>query len=188
MKKLKIIKIGISLILAAQLGGMMIFLAVPQVALADSSYYWTPGTVPAGESPCPSGQTIADPSKCGISVFQQQQNPGTCCHRSSTIAPTNYASLPTTQKTYNYTPSPAKNSVLDRISKSLQFTPQVPIPGFLSTEATSIAVGAYNSSGVMSSDLLAKYIQALYKYGLAIGGILAAIVLMGGRCRRAFAV
>jgi hypothetical protein len=32
----------------------------------------------------------------------------------------------------------------------------------------------------MNSDLLAKYIQAIYNYGLAIAAILAAIVLMGG--------
>ncbi len=105
MKKLKIIKIGLTIILVAQLGGLIILLATPQLAWAQDN---------------------------------------------------------------------------NRYAKSLQFTPQVPIPGFLSTGATSIAVGTPNSSGIMSSDLLAKYIQALYKYGLAIGGILAAIVLMGG--------
>jgi len=64
--------------------------------------------------------------------------------------------------------------------KSLDFTPQTPISG-TAVDKTSIAVGKYDeTTGIMTSDLLAKYIQAFYNYGLAASGILAAIVLMAG--------
>lgn len=65
---------------------------------------------------------------------------------------------------------------------SLDYTPQIKIPvsGSGLDQATT-KVGSYDSaSGVMSSDLLARYIKALYDYGMIICGILAAIVLMGG--------
>jgi hypothetical protein len=65
------------------------------------------------------------------------------------------------------------------LPKSLLFTPQINIPN--SDIEGTVKVGTYNSkTEKMSSDLLGKYIQALYNYGLAIAGILAAIVLMGG--------
>jgi len=62
----------------------------------------------------------------------------------------------------------------------LIFTPQIklPIQGSVFNQL-STKVGSYGD-GIMTSDLLAKYIKALYDYGLMIGGILAAIVLMGG--------
>jgi hypothetical protein len=60
---------------------------------------------------------------------------------------------------------------------SLIFTPQVQIPN--SGISANTNVGSYEN-GVMSSDLLAKYIKAFYNYGMSIAGILAAIVLMGG--------
>lgn len=63
---------------------------------------------------------------------------------------------------------------------SLDFTPQTPISG-TAVDKSSIKVGSYDEGlGVMTSDLLAKYIQAFYNYGLAAAGILAAIVLMAG--------
>lgn len=65
---------------------------------------------------------------------------------------------------------------------SLDYTPQInlPVSGSGLDQATT-KVGSYDSaSGVMSSDLLARYIKALYDYGMIICGILAAIVLMGG--------
>lgn len=66
--------------------------------------------------------------------------------------------------------------------QSLIYEPQVQIPisgsGF---DKTSQPVGQYNeSTGKMTSDLLARYIKVLYDYGMSIAGILAAIVLMGG--------
>ena len=55
----------------------------------------------------------------------------------------------------------------------LEFKPQIQIPGL------DYELASYDSkSGKMSSDLLARYIQALYSYGLGIAGIIAAIVLM----------
>lgn len=64
---------------------------------------------------------------------------------------------------------------------SLNYQPQVQIPVSGSgLDKASTTVGTYNSkTGVMSSDLLARYIQAIYSYGLTIATILAVIVLMG---------
>ncbi len=63
---------------------------------------------------------------------------------------------------------------------SLQFTPEIPIPG---TSGGRGIEGTMNVGtevdGVMTSDLLSKYIKAIYDYGLAVTGILAAIILMG---------
>lgn len=69
----------------------------------------------------------------------------------------------------------------------LEFTPQIKIPnpngqnpqtGF---DQSAVKVGTYNAaSGTMTSDLLPRYIMAIYNYGLAIAGILAALMLMGG--------
>ncbi len=63
--------------------------------------------------------------------------------------------------------------------KSLQFTPQITIPDsdFQSNVPTS--VGEYSGTDKsIDSTLLPKYIGAIYKYGLAIAGILATIMLM----------
>ena len=57
----------------------------------------------------------------------------------------------------------------------IQFQPQIQIPG-LSTELANYS----QETGEMSSNLLARYIQAMYNYGLAIAGILAAIIMMAG--------
>ncbi len=62
----------------------------------------------------------------------------------------------------------------------LNFNPQVQIPNSPFAK-TTVPVGTYNAaSGTMTSDLLSNYIIAIYNYGLAIAGILATIVLMGG--------
>lgn len=64
--------------------------------------------------------------------------------------------------------------------KPIYFQPQVQIPNS-EFEKASVAAGSYDeTTGKTNSDLLAKYIQAFYNYGLAIAGILAAIVLMAG--------
>lgn len=61
----------------------------------------------------------------------------------------------------------------------LQFTPQISIPG--GNFSGTVDVGSYDpDTGKMNSDLLAKYIQAIYNYGMGIVGILAAIVMMAG--------
>jgi len=76
-------------------------------------------------------------------------------------------------------PSPAQAQSASDAAKSLQFTPQVQIPN---TEFNkTVNVGNFNSkTGKMESDLLSRYILGFYNYGLAIAGILATIVLMGG--------
>lgn len=67
--------------------------------------------------------------------------------------------------------------------ESLRFRPQVGLPdtdtefGLKSGQET--VVGRYDK-GYMNSDLLARYIKAIYDYSLTIVGIIAAIVLMGG--------
>lgn len=65
---------------------------------------------------------------------------------------------------------------------SLIFQPQIHIPvGGSGFEQGNIQVGSYNeTTGKMTSDLLARYIKVIYNYGMMIAGILGAIVLMGG--------
>lgn len=62
----------------------------------------------------------------------------------------------------------------------LDYYPQIKIPVTNSgLDQISTKVGEYKN-GVMTSNLLARYVKAFYDYGMAIAGILAAIVLMGG--------
>jgi len=76
-------------------------------------------------------------------------------------------------------PLPVSAQSSSDAAKSLQFTPQVQIPN---TEFNkTVDVGKFNpQTGKMESNLLARYILGFYNYGLAIAGILATIVLMGG--------
>lgn len=77
-------------------------------------------------------------------------------------------------------PSPAMAQSKTDSVKSLDFTPQVSIPDSNFNRGASTSVGTYNSAtGKIDSTLLAKYIGAIYNYGLAIAGILATIMLMG---------
>lgn len=86
-----------------------------------------------------------------------------------------------------YVDNSAKENNSQTKVTSLNFTPEISIPGsvFNNTNPTQIGkVTQSTNNGVetitMNSDLLAKYIQAVYNYGLAIVSILAAIILMGG--------
>lgn len=84
-----------------------------------------------------------------------------------------------------YTPNPAASQHYGEATKSayepLIFTPQVTITGSIFQKGASVSVGSLNAStGVISSDLMQKYIAAIYNYGLAIVGILSAIMLMLG--------
>lgn len=75
---------------------------------------------------------------------------------------------------------PINAAAAEEETTSLQFEPQIRIPESV-FNAQSVDVGTFNAkTGRMSSDLLAKYIQAIYNYGMAIAGILAAIILMAG--------
>jgi len=66
-------------------------------------------------------------------------------------------------------------------TNALDFQPQISIPGSSFQNTATTAVGKYNAaSGTMESDILAKYVIAIYNYGLAIVGILGAIMLMAG--------
>ncbi len=71
-------------------------------------------------------------------------------------------------------------ALADDAPKPLDFRPSVQLPvNGLNKE--KIQVGQYHeSTGIMSSDLLAKYIQGFYKYGQAIVAIIAALALMAG--------
>lgn len=77
-------------------------------------------------------------------------------------------------------PLPAEaQSQADSVN-SLIFTPQVSIPDSEFVGQTPTTVGVYDdTTGKMDSTLLARYISAIYNYGLAIAGILATLVLMG---------
>ncbi len=76
--------------------------------------------------------------------------------------------------------NPAAVSAADEYTP-LNFTPQIKldVKAVPELNQNSILVGKYDK-GVMTSDLLAKYIKGFYNYGLMICGILAAVVLMGG--------
>ncbi len=69
--------------------------------------------------------------------------------------------------------------VIDESIQPLKFQPQVSIPNSEFGQG-EMNVGEYDDSNKVKSDLLARYIKALYDYGLAIAAILAAIILMGG--------
>jgi hypothetical protein len=63
----------------------------------------------------------------------------------------------------------------------IDFQPQVSIPGSIFSNTAPTSGGTYDPNTKKThSALLAQYIKAFYDYGLAIVGILAAIVLMGG--------
>lgn len=76
----------------------------------------------------------------------------------------------------------APQAVLAADPVSLNFESQIQIPVAGSgLDKTSTVVGSFDTTtGKMNSTLLARYIKAFYDYSMAIGGILAAIVLMGG--------
>ncbi|HBA36626.1 TPA: hypothetical protein DCZ15_01995 [Candidatus Falkowbacteria bacterium] len=64
--------------------------------------------------------------------------------------------------------------------KAIDFRPQVSIPNSIFTTTGAVSSGSADEDGKFQSNLLANYIKAIYDYGLAISGILAAIVLMAG--------
>lgn len=80
---------------------------------------------------------------------------------------------------------PAKSSAdLVEVKTDLSFTPQVGIPSSEFVEQTPVQVGApaVNKDGVqvMRSDLIARYLKAIYNWGLGIAGIIAVVMLMAG--------
>lgn len=86
--------------------------------------------------------------------------------------------LPIFLMSYLFIP-PFPSQALADINDSIKFTPQVTIPNSLI--GTNTSVGEYNEkTGSYTNNLLAKYVVSIYNYGLAIAGILATIVLMGG--------
>ncbi len=105
-------------------------------------------------------QDNTTPNKCN------KTGPGICC----------CAAMATT---YQKTNTTQKNTSINSDYTPLNFTPQIPMPGIKYEQGSSTAVGSFQG-GVMTSDLLARYVKAFYDYGMAVVGILAAIVLMGG--------
>lgn len=70
------------------------------------------------------------------------------------------------------------------ITQNINFTPQVGIPDseFITEEPVAVGGTGINAKGetVVRSDLLAKYINAFYKWGLSIVAVIAVMVLMAG--------
>ncbi|MFA5000387.1 MAG: pilin [Patescibacteria group bacterium] len=63
----------------------------------------------------------------------------------------------------------------------INFYPQVGIPDSDFKAETYIKSGSYSdATGETTSTLLARYVKAIYNYGIAVVGILAAVVLMAG--------
>ncbi|MFP4514420.1 MAG: pilin [Parcubacteria group bacterium] len=71
-------------------------------------------------------------------------------------------------------------STLAQDNKSLEFTPQVPIPGSEFSEAP-IPVGEYNDEATkIFSTLLPRYIKAIYEYGIGVAAFLALAMIVAG--------
>ena len=70
------------------------------------------------------------------------------------------------------------------ITQNINFKPQVGIPDseFVTEEPIAVGGTGINAKGqtVVRSDLLAKYINAFYKWGLSIVAVIAVMVLMAG--------
>ncbi len=62
--------------------------------------------------------------------------------------------------------------------ESVKFTPQIEFPGTGISGETDLS-NLPNDDGIITSDLLSKYIKAIYQYGLSVAGILAAVIIMG---------
>ncbi|MFZ2310195.1 MAG: pilin [Patescibacteria group bacterium] len=79
------------------------------------------------------------------------------------------------------TPSYAEDSIFD-VDTNVNFTPQISIPDseFKTTEKVAVGTTGINEQGnrVVSSDLLAKYINAFYKWGLSIASVISVLTLM----------
>lgn len=78
-------------------------------------------------------------------------------------------------------PLPVSAQSKSQQKESIEFKPQVSIPGSEFSSGASVPVGAYNSAtGKMESDLLGRYMLSIINYGLAAVAIIATVVLMGG--------
>ncbi len=163
MKKLPVIILALSL---------LTFFSVPIVVKAESCHLVTiPNTCTITETQNTLASCSATLSKADI-----------CCCTANSPAlsadkqtPKNKVVTPSANTAK--TNAPTDNT---KIYNSLNFEPQVQIPNSI-FDKKSVAVGHYDAgSGKMYSSLLAEYIKALYNYGLIIGSILAAVVLMGG--------
>ena len=64
-------------------------------------------------------------------------------------------------------------------SNSVQFTPQISIPGTEFQQDVGTPVGK-TVGNVITSDLIGRYVAAFYKWGLSIVGVLAVLMLMAG--------
>lgn len=82
-----------------------------------------------------------------------------------------------------FVPVSAQASIFDP-TKNIDFTPQIGVPNSEFTAGTAVGVGntGVNTKGetVMRSDLLARYINAFYQWGLSIVAVIAVVVLMAG--------
>lgn len=65
------------------------------------------------------------------------------------------------------------------LAVNMEFVPQIGIPDSEFVEGTGVTVGRASGS-VMTSDLLARYVNAFYKWGLSIVGVIAVLMLMAG--------
>lgn len=64
-------------------------------------------------------------------------------------------------------------------ANTVEFTPQVGIPGTEFQQGVGTAIGK-TVGETISSDLIARYVSAFYKWGLSIVGVLAVLMLMAG--------
>jgi hypothetical protein len=130
--------------------------------------------------------TLPPNSYASASACTNETFPANCAATDTKVCCCSKAMGPNDVVSKDILEASAQRDALQAPITSLNFAPEVSIPGSSFTGA-SIPVGYYSEEttngvtvGKMNSDLLSKYIQAIYNYGLAIVSILAAIVLMGG--------
>ena len=70
------------------------------------------------------------------------------------------------------------STALANDSNEVYFTPQIAIPNSGITGSTTVS--SADKDGYLVSSLIARYITAIYDYGISVAGILAAIMLMAG--------
>lgn len=68
-------------------------------------------------------------------------------------------------------------------TKDIQFTPQIGIPGSEFEQGVGVAIGGTvtkNGSKTLVANLISRYVNSLYSWGLSVVGIFAVLMLMAG--------
>ena len=184
MKKFKIISLAIWLVSFCLLNASMVSASTNcSVSCCDSSALNGAQTCANTSQFCRNNanRVTGDFTKdCGLDVnsFGQPDNNGSCKNGQTPIC-----CCANTTPTPDNVPPSKPSLVNDAALTPLNFMPQVSIPNSDFQAGKSTVVGtpvSTNEGTAMSSNLLGRYVLAMYNYGLDIVGILAAIIMMAG--------